>query len=112
MIGQKKLTERLERVLTQSKADQTEIVFVGNESGLTRYANSYIHQNVFESNNRILFRSVLGKRIGVASTNSLVLSDLRKTLTDSIETRWLETSTSTSPLTEDAVSFSLSRPKS
>ena len=85
MIGQKKLTERLERVLAQSKADQTEIVFVGNESGLTRYANSYIHQNVFESNNRILFRSVLGKRIGVASTNSLALSDLRKTLAASIE---------------------------
>lgn len=68
-----------------STADETEVVFVGNESGLTRYANSYIHQNVYESNNRILFRTVLGKRVGVASCNSLVLADLKKTLQDSIE---------------------------
>jgi len=71
--------------MAHSTADETEVVFVGNDSGLTRYANSYIHQNVYESNNRVLFRTVLGKRVGVASCNSLVLADLRKTLADSIE---------------------------
>ena len=84
MIGKEKLFAKLEKVLAQSKADQTEIVFIGSESALTRYANSYIHQNVAENNSRIYFRSVVDKRVGVASTNSLVLEDLKKTLADSV----------------------------
>jgi len=85
MIGKEKLFAKLEKVLGQSKADQTEIVYIGTESGLTRYANSAIHQNVFENNGRIYFRTVLGKRIGVASTNSLGAGELKKTLDNSIE---------------------------
>ncbi|MCK5127445.1 MAG: TldD/PmbA family protein [candidate division Zixibacteria bacterium] len=85
MIGKKKLLATLNKVLGKSKADETEIVFSGNESGLTRYANSEIHQNVFEKNSKILFKSVIGKKIGVASTNSLVMSDLIKTMNDSFE---------------------------
>lgn len=85
MIGKEKLFARLEKVLSQSQADETEIIYVGNESGLTRYANSAIHQNVFESNSKIFFRTVFGKKIGVASTNSLVTSDLRRTLENSCE---------------------------
>ena len=84
MIGKEKLFARLEKVLAQSKADQTEIIFIGSESALTRYANSHIHQNVSENNSRIYFRSVVGKRVGVASTNSLVAADLKKTLQDSL----------------------------
>jgi predicted Zn-dependent protease len=85
MIGQKRLLKKLETVLKHSTADQTEIVYVGDESSLTRFANNYIHQNVYENNSRILFRAVLGKRVGVASTNSLVEADLKQTLDDSIE---------------------------
>jgi len=85
VIGKEKLFARLEKALVVSKADQTEIVYLGNETGLTRFANSYIHQNVHESNCRIFFRSVIGKKVGVASSNSLVLSDLKKTLANSIE---------------------------
>lgn len=85
MIGQEKLFAKLEKVLAGSRADQTEVVYWGTESGLTRYANSYIHQNVFEENRRVFFRSVVGKQVGVASTNSLVADDLRKALEDSLE---------------------------
>lgn len=85
MIGKEKLFARLEKVLAQSPADQTEIVYIGNESGLTRYANSAIHQNVFENNSKIFFRTVFGKKIGVASTNSLIAGDLRRTLENSCE---------------------------
>ncbi len=85
MIGKEKLFAKLDKVLSRSKADETEIVFVGEESGLTRYANSAIHQNVYENNASVFFRSILGKKIGVASTNSLVASDLEKTLDDSCE---------------------------
>lgn len=85
MIGKEKLFGRLEKILAGSHADETDIVFVGTESGLTRYANSAIHQNVFENNSIIYFRSVLGNRIGVARTNSLVAADLKKSLQDSYE---------------------------
>lgn len=85
MIGREKLFATLEKALVASSADQTEIVFVGREDGLTRYANSHIHQNVFEDNRKIFFRTVIGKKVGVASTNSLILADLKKTLADSIE---------------------------
>jgi PmbA protein len=85
MIGKEKLLKKLESVLSHSTADQMEIVYVGDEFGLTRYANSYIHQNVYENNCRILFRAVLGKRVGVASTNSLVEADLKQTLDNAIE---------------------------
>jgi len=85
MIGKEKLFAKLEKVLARSKADETDIVVVHTEAGLTRYANSAIHQNVFENDSRIFFRSVIGKRIGVASTNSMVAGDLNKTLADSYE---------------------------
>ncbi len=85
MIGREKLLKKLESVLAHSTADQTEIVYIGDEFGLTRFANSFIHQNVYENNCRVLFRSVLGKRVGVASTNSLVDADLKQTLDNSIE---------------------------
>ncbi len=85
MIGQDKLFSLFEKVVKGSKADETEVVFVGSNSGLTRFANSIIHQNVNEANAKILFRTVLGKKIGVASTNSLLLSDLKATLRNSFE---------------------------
>ena len=85
MIGKEKLLKKLEGILAKSTADETEIVFAGTSSGLTRFANSHIHQNVYENNAKILFRSAIGKKVGVASTNSLVTNDLVKTLKDSIE---------------------------
>lgn len=85
MIGKEKLLKKLNGILAKSKADQTEIVFIGTRSGLTRFANSTIHQNVYESNNRIFFRSVIGNRVGVSSSNSPDGANLLKALEDSYE---------------------------
>lgn len=85
MIGKQKLFQLLEKVLAQSKADETEIIFVGDQRGLTRYANSAIHQNVYEANQKICFRTISKKRIGIASTNSLEPADLKRTLDNSLE---------------------------
>jgi predicted Zn-dependent protease len=80
MIGKEKLFSLFEKVARGSKADETEIAYVGTSSGLTRFANSIIHQNVNETNAKVLIRVILGKKIGVASTNSLALNDLKATL--------------------------------
>ncbi len=85
MIGKEKILETLDSVLKDSEADQTEAVYIGGESGLTRFANSTIHQNVFEVNSKIYFRTALGKKIGVASTNSFTKGDLKKALSNAIE---------------------------
>lgn len=78
MIGKDKIFTTIEKVMAQSKADQTEAVFLGSSTGLTRFANSFIHQNVAETVNRIYFRVAVGKQLGVASTTSFSVTDLRR----------------------------------
>ncbi len=85
MIGKEKLLNRLDKVLAKSPASETEILYIGNKTGLTRYANSIIHQNVYESNCQVYFRTVLGKKVGVSCTNSLELNDLKIALENSID---------------------------
>lgn len=85
MIGEDKILTLLNWVLKKSKTDQTEAVYIGGESGLTRFANSTIHQNVSERNSRVYFRVALGKKIGVASTNSFVPEDLENALLNATE---------------------------
>lgn len=71
MLGEQKIRMITNKVLSLSTADQTEVLFLGEDSGLTRFANSYIHQNVAECNAELRVRVIVGKRIGVASTNDL-----------------------------------------
>jgi PmbA protein len=85
MIGKDEILTTLSSVLKKSGADQTEAIYIGGESGLTRFANSTIHQNVSERNSRVYFRAALGKKIGVASTNSFIQEDLEKALYNAIE---------------------------
>ena len=68
----------LQKVLGYSQADQTEVVYLGTESALTRFANNSIHQNVAESNHQLRVRAVAGKRVGVATTNRLDDESLRR----------------------------------
>ena len=58
-------------ILAASRADQTEVVASATDSGLTRYANNIIHQNVYESDCQVTLRCVIGKRIGITSTNRM-----------------------------------------
>jgi len=85
MIGKEKILDILDSVIKKSEADQTEAVYIGGESGLTRFANSTIHQNVFEVNSKVYFRAALGKKIGVAGTNSFAKTDLEKALSNATE---------------------------
>jgi len=77
MIGKDKIITLLGDTLALNLADQAEAVFAASESGLTRFANSVIHQNVAETQNKVYFRVAIGKKLGVASTNSLSRGDLK-----------------------------------
>ncbi|MHB1006992.1 MAG: TldD/PmbA family protein [Chloroflexota bacterium] len=78
MIGKDQVQALARLALEHSRADQTEVVLLGEDSGLTRFANSYIHQNVAESNLEVRVRVVFGKCIGVASTNDLSADAIRR----------------------------------
>lgn len=69
MLGEGELKNLADRVLAMSQADQTEVLLFSTNSALTRFANSYIHQNVQQTDVDIRVRAVSGKKIGVASTN-------------------------------------------
>jgi predicted Zn-dependent protease len=78
MLGEKSFRKLADQVMAKSKADQTEVLFQAGDSALTRFANSYIHQNVAESNAGVRLRVAIGKRTGVATTNDLSESGLEK----------------------------------
>ena len=85
MLGLDKMRQITRRVLAHSRADQTEVVLLGEETALTRFANSRIHQNVTERNVQLRVRSVSGKRVGVAATNDLSNSALQRAAEDALE---------------------------
>ncbi len=80
MLGQKRIQEITDRILAGSPADQTEVVILAGDSALTRFANSTIHQNVAETDAEVRIRVVLGRKVGVATTNNLTDEALTRTL--------------------------------
>ncbi|MEK9179239.1 MAG: DNA gyrase modulator [Patescibacteria group bacterium] len=78
MIGEKKLKLLAEQVLLLSTADETEVLLWVSENGLTRFANSHIHQNVSWEDMSISVRVIFGKKIGVAGGNRLDPEGLEK----------------------------------
>ncbi len=75
----------LQKVLSYSQAEQTEAVYLGTESALTRFATNHIHQNVAESNAELRVRAVVGQRTGVAATNRLDDESLRRVTEQALE---------------------------
>jgi PmbA protein len=75
--GETQLKDIADRVLAMSRAEQTEVLLFSSHSALTRFANSYIHQNVEDTSVEVSVRAVVGKKIGVAGTNMLSDDSLR-----------------------------------
>ena len=58
-------------------ATEAEVLIMAEDSALTRFANSEIHQNVAETNVAVNLRFVNGRRIGVASSSRTDPAGLR-----------------------------------
>ncbi len=71
MLTPNQARELARRAVTLTSADEAEALVVAETSALTRFANNRINQNVAEDNALVNVRAVIGKRIGVASTNRL-----------------------------------------
>lgn len=69
MLGEAKIKHIAKTVLSVSKADETEMVIIASNMGLTRFANNQVHQNLERKNINVNLRVVKDKKIGVASGN-------------------------------------------
>jgi predicted Zn-dependent protease len=63
------LAERALAYAEKAGATEAEALVAADDARLTRFANSEIHQNVAESDAEINLRFVVGRRVGVASSN-------------------------------------------
>jgi predicted Zn-dependent protease len=70
--------EIVDRVLKESRADETEVLALEQDESLTRFANNCIHQNVTERNLQITIRAVIGTKVGIAVSNDLRAESLRQ----------------------------------
>ena len=84
MIGGEVCLHLLKKVVQESPADQTEAVFLTEDSSLTRFADSTIHQHVAERNQTLILRVVLEKRITVVTTNMLRISSVKNLIQKAI----------------------------
>jgi PmbA protein len=85
MLGKYGALEILSKAVGYSQADMTEAAITTGESSLTRFANSVIHQNVFERNAGLGVKAVIGKRIGYATTNQLDDDSIKAVVAQAVE---------------------------
>ena len=85
MLGEQELKDLAAKALSMSKAQQTEVLIFAPHSALTRFANNYIHQNVEQEDFDIRVRSIIDKKIGVASSNDLSDEGLRHVVDKALE---------------------------
>lgn len=71
MIGAERALEMAEKALAVAGADEVEVTLYGGCGGLTRFADSVIHQHTERLDAQIKVRVVSGKRSASASTNRL-----------------------------------------
>ena len=80
MIGEDAALRLLERALSLSTAQETDIYLSSQDLGLTRFAGNAIHQNVSHSNVTLNIRAVEGKRVGRATTNDTSDEGIRRAM--------------------------------
>ena len=71
MLGREKAEDICKDVLRRAGKDAAEVILSFEDQSLTRFANNYIHQNVAQRNVTLVVRLLLGKRMGLATTNRL-----------------------------------------
>src|SRR4030043_1177533 len=84
MTGKEGCLRLLRHLVQDSSADQTEAILLTEDSSLTRFAGSAVHQHVAERNQMMVLRVVLGKKIAVVTTNIFLPSSLKKSLQKAI----------------------------
>ncbi|MBI3323778.1 MAG: TldD/PmbA family protein [Candidatus Omnitrophica bacterium] len=85
MIGHTKLLEELTRLVKRSRADATSVCAQADARRVSRFAYENIHQDVAQENCSVSVKVVLGKRVGVAVTDTLERTGLVRCLHAAVE---------------------------
>jgi len=80
MLGPDRLFEDAATLFGQTDADGIEVSFWTHDKGMTRFANSYIHQNMAEQDRTCTIRVAYGQQVGVASGNDCSAGGMVRTL--------------------------------
>lgn len=77
MLGREMVKEIIDEALLYSTAEETQVSLFVWDSFLTRFANSYIHQNMGEEETVLEIRAINAKRVGEATINRVDGSAIR-----------------------------------
>src|SRR2546426_1074665 len=80
--GEDAILTPLREALQDFAADEVDIHVHRRRAAVTRYSHSSIHQNALSDETHVRVRAIVGKAVGVATTNSLEVADLRRALGD------------------------------
>jgi predicted Zn-dependent protease len=84
MIGQEASLRLLKNLIKESSAEQTEALLLTEDSSLTRFTHSSIHQHAAEKNRTLILRVVIGKKVAVLTTNIISRSSFEDLLEKAI----------------------------
>jgi predicted Zn-dependent protease len=82
VLGVDRLLAPIREALRDAPADEADIHIHRRKAAITRYAHSSIHQNAVSDETHATVRAIVGRAIGVVSTNSLDVAALRRALDD------------------------------
>jgi PmbA protein len=82
ILGQDRLLAPIREALRGAPADEADIHVHRRHAAITRYSHSSIHQNAVSDETHATVRAIVGKAVGIVTTNSLAASDLRRALED------------------------------
>ena len=80
--GADALLTPLREALRDAPADEADAYVRRRRAAITRYSHSSIHQNALSDETAVRLRAIVGRAVGVVTTNSLAVSDLRRALAD------------------------------
>lgn len=80
MQGKDYILSNLEKIIKTVEAEQVELVYQYRDHQLTRFANNYIHQNIAEKDGVLTIKTVNGKKVCLATVNSLEPEYIKNTL--------------------------------
>src|SRR5437773_11256818 len=85
LIGPDEVRAVGEAAFDLSGADGVEVLFLHDWTGLTRFAESSIHQSIWREDTAIRVRVVTANRVGIATTNDFSKEGARKTAGSALE---------------------------
>src|SRR2546423_14171715 len=80
--GEDAILTPLREALQDVAADEVDIHVHRRRAAVTRYSHSSIHQNAVSDETHVRVRAIVGKAVGVVTTNSLAVADVRRALAD------------------------------